>query len=216
MGIDAEMFVRRMGAFQDDEVRRIRLLLAGAFGADSFWIHKKDGVSGEAPLDYSDENGHRHCCERIPEYQQNGPTIEPEPGEHFLRVYLAQRYYGEGYERGDLPKILSVAAFLQDVTGGRVWYGGDSSGVLARELDDAYRKELWAHFVAVGGNEPYHGRDFGGEGVPRPHCSFCGGAPMRFFGTGHSGRRAIAECRGCGAEVETLDKGATWAVYKKG
>lgn len=213
MGIDAEMFVRLKRPVPDAEVRRLRLMLGKAFGAQQFYIIKnRPNASGEAPLDevpYGDPRygaSHRHSIERVAVYTPDG--IEPEPGETFLRVYPTTRFYGPGYERGDLPFLLMLARFLRDATGGEVWYGGDSGGAWAQPLDDAYERELWSHFVQSQ-HEPYR-TDFGGEGIPRPLCALCGYAPMRFFGTGPGAKSAMATCNGCGTSIQTTDAGATW------
>jgi hypothetical protein len=221
MGIDAEMFVRVKRAVPDDEVRRLRLQLGSAFGADKFWIFGRDKAVGEAPLDEADDDhapigSPRHCIERVTEFRQDGDALMPEPGETFLRVYIASRFYGDGYERGNLPLILAVAAFLREATHGEVWYGGDSSGVCAELLDDARRRELWAHFVAVQ-HEPYENgmrwdRD---DNIPNQHCTFCN-APMRRYGGGSGGLYAPFFCCGCGADIETRDGGKTWAPRKNG
>lgn len=217
MGIDAEMFVRVKRAVPDDEVRMLRRRLGDAFGADSFWIFRGNGATGESTIDEVDDDAcvrSRHSIERITVYTQDGDDIVPEPGETFLRVYIASRFYGPGYERGNLPLILAIADFLRRLTDGEVWYGGDSSGICAQPLNNEYRAELWEHFVKHG-HAPYFS-DFGGEGIPRPHCAMCGNAPMRFFGTGQMGKRAAASCSGCGAQVETIDGGDSWHVYKEG
>lgn len=217
MGIDAEMLVRVKREVPDDEVRALRMALGGAFGAERFSIFRAVGQRGEAPLQdsYDPETGWtkgRHLIERSSVFEQDGPSIEPEEGETLLRVHLATRFYGIGYERGDLPTILSVARFLRDKTGGEVWYGGDSSGVCARLLDDAFERELWDHFVAVQ-HEPYYKPDmWGGDNIPNVHCAFCN-HPMRRFGSGSNGMYAPFYCRGCGARVVTNDGGVTWAKY---
>jgi hypothetical protein len=209
MGIDAEMFVRVKREVSDNEVRSLRRKLATSFGPERFWIFNNGG-SGEAPLDEPDWDlgpvKRRHCLERVPSYTQDGDDIVPEPGETFLRVYIASRFYGDGYERGDLPTILAVARMLRDLTGGAVWYGGDSSGVCAVELTPKAEAELWALFCSDGGQR-YYERDFGG-GVTRPDCDFCA-APMTANGGGPDGW-AAASCLSCGAVAETHNAGATW------
>lgn len=76
MGIDAEMFVRAKREVSDDEIKVIAWDMCAVFGADNFW-----DFSG--PLS------------RIDIYEQDGPNIEPEQGEVFLRVRPATRYYGK-------------------------------------------------------------------------------------------------------------------------
>lgn len=219
MGVDAKMFARVPRAVPDDEVRALRIALGDAFGAKKFWIFRgKNG--GEAPLDdaYSEECGFdsgRHCIERVREFTQDGEKILPREGETLLRVYPASRYYGIGYERGDLPFLLALARFLRDKTGGEVWYGGDSSGICAQVLDQAYEAELWAHFVEHQ-HKPYrHAMSWdSGDGIPTAFCAFCNQA-MHRYGSGNGGLFAPFSCEGCGADVETRDGGKTWTARKE-
>lgn len=213
MGVDAEMFVRVKREVSDGEVRSLRLKLGDAFGADKFWIWRNG--QGPAPVDATSDGGSsRHSVERVKRFTQDGDDIEPDRGETFLRVYPASRYYGIGYERGDLPFLLMLARFLREVTGGEVWYGGDSSGACAQVLDDAYERELWAHFVA-NGHRPYlDGMEWGGDGIPTAYCNLCS-SPMRRYGAGSSGMYAPFCCYGCGADVETRDGGKTWVSRKE-
>jgi hypothetical protein len=154
----------------------------------------------------------RHCITAISEYEQDGPTIKPGPGEYFYEVHLWGRYYGKGYERGDLPSILAVDQWLGlRVPGCRVYYGGDSGGVLAKELTLTYRAELWGHFCKCG-HEPYRTNwqcyDIMDS---RPVCPLCK-IEMRRFGGGNT--YAAYECRGCGHSIETHDSGKTWSRHK--
>lgn len=209
------MFVRVRRAVPDDEVRSLRIDLCDAFGSDSFWIFRQPGLDGAAPIDHAEYDGnmrHRHLLERVPYFYQDGVDIHPDSGETFLRVYPASRYYGIGYERGDLPLLLSIARFLRDKTGGAVWYGGDSSGICADELTPAYEAQLWTHFLAHQ-HAPYL-TPWGGEGITPPVCEFCGGLPMRPYGSGQNGQWAPFICRGCGWDIETSDGGATWTTRK--
>jgi hypothetical protein len=209
MGVDAEMFVRVKRAVSDDEVRSLRFALGGAFGASRFWVfHRSDDAApiDANPLRYSGVGPqNRHLLERVAVYEQDGPDIVPETGETFLQVYPATRFYGIGYERGDLPFLLSLARFLRDITGGEVWYGGDSSGECAQPLTSEYEATLWKHFVTT--QHTLYERPFGGEGITPPKCGFCGGHPMRPHGCGSV---IPYVCRGCGNRVQTKDRGATF------
>src|SRR5687768_4454456 len=101
MGVDAQMLVRTRTTRSAAEVRRLSVDLAEAFGHGEFWIWE----------DFENENGTkgRHALEIVPVYTQDGDDIVPEKGEQFIEVHIATRYYGKGYERGDLPLIIAVA-----------------------------------------------------------------------------------------------------------
>jgi hypothetical protein len=214
MGIDAEMFVRVKRQVPDSEIRALRLAIGGAFGHGRFWISKK--TTGEARMTASeewDDSANRHMLERVTVYEQDGPSLRPAAGETFLRVYLTTRFYGVGYERGDLPFILTLARFLRDsIPGGEVWYGGDSSGVRAEPLDEAMEKSLWDHFVRVQ-HEPYQTAfsRLADDSIPTPVCAFCA-TEMRNYGGGGGGNYGAFACRGCGADVVTTDGGKTFSV----
>jgi hypothetical protein len=194
MGIDAEMFVRTMEPRSEDEVKQIAYRLGASFGSDRFW-HFKDA-------DYF----HR-CAEIVSEYGQDGPTLYPEKGEQFIRIHPATRYYGIGYERGDLPFLLALSDWLEaSIPGGVVWYGGDSSGVEAKPMREI-RAELWRHFCA-NGHEPYVSA-FAGKNAG-PYCTFCE-HPMTQFGFG--AKYEAYSCHGCGDQIKTTDGRKTWTPY---
>src|SRR5690242_12691729 len=177
MGIDAEMFVRTMQPLSEHAVREMAWELAEAFGAERFWIFKRP-------------NYERRALQIIDEWTQDGPTLHPLPGEQFIAVAPATRYYGIGYERGDLPFLIALAEWLEArIPSGSVWYGGDSSGVHAEPFDSGVRRQLFAHF-AVHGHRPYDGdprvndgrRDFiGSREIKQPICAFCE-QPMYRYG----------------------------------
>lgn len=199
MGIDAEMFVRTKAKITKEQVRDLAYHLGSAFGADRFWIFKDRG-EGIPP---------RHCLEIVNKYDQDGPTIKPEKGETFIRVHPATRYYGEGYERGDLPFLIMLAEWLErNIPGGEVWYGGDSSGVCAEKFDKRARKRYLDLYCKVG-HHPYSGAfdTDHGDGVKAPICKFCW-KKMRRYGWGKN--YAPFHCSGCGESVVTRDGGKTF------
>ncbi len=198
MGIDAEMFVKWRGApLEETPVRVLSAALCKLFGHENFFLSK--GEYGEPH--------HAISILRGP-YEQDGPDIDPLHGEQFLEVHLWTRYYGEGYERGDWQLIRGVAEFLEiALPGCEVWYGGDSSGVLAELLDQAKREEITAYFYRQG-HENYRGA-FG-----RAHgtlCLFCGGIPMHNSGGGRD--RVFLSCDGCGRKVIKTARGE-WELAK--
>lgn len=160
MGIDARLLVRIQGDVDAEQVNKWANAMYDTFGTDQFMIDYKNRV---------------HALTRVDEYTQDGESIMPQPGESLLKVRLFTRWYYVGLERGDLPFILSLAKWLEDKTGGKVWYGGDSSGVLAEPLDEALRKKLWDHFVE-NGHAPYWRNDVNKVSAlifGNPTCPLC-------------------------------------------
>lgn len=202
MGVDAEMFVRTRQNYTGEQVRKMAHNLAEAFG------HKRFMISRPGEWDFY-PNG-KHCLELVDEYEQDGPSEFPAEGEQLIQVNLYTRYYGRGYERGDWPFIYSVARWLEArIPDAKVWYGGDSSGVLAYPLDDATKDELWTLFCGVG-HEPY--THFFGRQAKRPNCDFCG-APMVEY---YWGRPTVGfSCHGCGHRLFTDDGGGTFYEPQK-
>lgn len=200
MGIDAEMFARVRSPITEADVKLAAWDLCATFGAERFWDFKP-------PL---------HIVER---WEQDGPDIEPQPNEVFVRVMLGTRYYGKGYERGDLPLIVSVAEWLeQRFPGCEVWYGGDSSGVCAERFNTAARDEMKRHYYAHG-HAPYvggFGRGIGGErpsNRPSPCARCVPGRDKHETGWGPTGS-LLLHCAGCGKYFGTRDGGETWTEGK--
>ena len=70
---------------------------------------------------------------------------------------LTQRYYGEGYERGDWPSIyVAIQVFRHLFPEAEVFYGSDSSDDGELVTDDMLR-EVWRHYLGPDGNA-YHER----------------------------------------------------------
>lgn len=199
MGIDAEMLVRTRQQFTPREVRNLSVDLVEAFGTELFllipdWAPDEDYENEFTPP--ADAPG-RHALRLIKFYQQDGPDIHPEPGESFIELSLMGRYYGEGYERGSITDYLAMAEWLERrIPDARVFYGGDSSGVLAEPFDRAARERIFAHFCRVG-HKPYRG-GFNAmlDGTPdgRPACGFCG---PRMTETGGSRDYSFYGCGSC-------------------
>ncbi len=209
MGIDAEMFVRTRATISDEEVRRLSWEVAEAFGADRFWIWNHDSCSGA-----------RRAIERVEVFDaHDAELITPELGETFLVVNPCTRFYGEGYERGDLPFLIALAQWLEiRVPGGEVWYGGDSSGEEAKPFDEARRVQLFQHFATYGhrpyagdprtGNDDHLARFSKRDQWATRTCDFCQ-QPMMRNGWGGDTFAAM-ECYGCGKSETTNDGGKTW------
>lgn len=195
MGVDAEMFARTKKKITKGKALSLAYELGSAFGHQRFWIFK-------------DRESPRHCLKIVNEFDQDGDTIYPEKGETFIRVYPATRFYGRGYERGDLPFLIMLAEWLElKIPDCEVWYGGDSSGICATRFDREARTELFRYFCEVN-HQPYV-RGFGDViGSPNsPSCDLCK-VPMiqNGFGGGYSG----FYCSGCGEELESRDGGITF------
>lgn len=200
MGVDAEMFVRVRPPLSDRQIQRLGFEMGGAFSPGKFWVDRKQN---------------RRALYAIDRYEQDGPTLRPKEGEQFVRVQLWDRFYGEGYERGDLPFIIMVAEWLEHriraVDGNEsaeVWYGGDSSGICATRFDAKRRLELFRYFVEQA-HRPYRtGWDLGGAKLSR-HCTFCDEPMVQYMWGGAD--RAGFSCHGCGLQEKTENGGMTWA-----
>lgn len=125
------------------------------------------------------------------------------PGQAVLLLGLGGRYYGKGYERGNLPQLVAIAEWCERRIPGLVaiWYGGDS---LSQTFGRAEREELFAHFCEHG-HRPYH-RYPDPDG---PICAECD-EPGCVFGWG-PGRR-VFRCLGCDTETVRFDDGTVRVV----
>jgi hypothetical protein len=153
-------------------------------------------------------------------YCQDGAPILASDGEWLLTVSLWTRYYGPDYERGDILTICAIAEWIEaNIPGAEVWYGGDSSGVLAKPFHEAERKKMRAHLYGADGRDYYNYRSSFMQKPkgPRPQpCGLCIG-PDNFaeFGWGRGGQYLAVHCAGCGKSFKTEDGGTTWAEDKK-
>jgi hypothetical protein len=148
-------------------------------------------------------------------WTQDGETLYANPGEHFLEVSLWTRYYGIGYERGDLLTICAVAEWIEaNLQPCEVWYGGDSSGVCVEPFGEAQRHALRRHLYGKQGRE-YFGYFADKSSFPTPKpCGLCVAGENRFNQHGFGGGYVAVNCGGCGKSFETRDGGATWAEAK--
>ncbi len=195
MGIDARMYVRVQRKVSDKEILRLSYEVGEAFGADRFFRY-----------------GGEHNISKLSKIEQDGPDVNPGPGETILEVHVWTRYYGIGYERGDLPFLLVLAEWLErKLPDGAVWYGGDSSGVCAAPFGKAARKKLLDHFASASGRDYY--KSFSGDLVGA-ECPLCKVA-MQQFGYGPGPRAGSFVCHGCGYKVSTVDGGSTFTPYKE-
>ncbi len=204
MGVDAQLLVRTKSKKVDSKfVKNAAYELASSFGPEKFFIYKE----GE---------GSHHCLSLVDRYTQDGPDIVPEDGEKLIEVHLWTRYYGEGYERGDLPLIIMISKWLEyKIPDSEVWYGGDSSGICAEKFDEDARERLFRHFVDVNHRPYIAGWDALGSGLSR-YCDFCE-EHMSRYGWGGAGEKENAAfgCSGCGLKEKTRDGGKTWEEDKE-
>jgi len=205
MGVDMQMFVKNPNPLKKDEVLAISYSLCEKFSVDKFFVQRP----GESSF-Y--KNG-RHALEIIKQYEQDGPTIKPQDGEQFIEVHLWTRFWGDGYERGDILLAINVAEFLEtQFPECEVWMGGDSSGINAELFDKVARAKAKKLFFKVG-HAPYRENnsvgDFGGR-----YCGFCQ-HQMNQYGFGGQGNYAGFICYGCGLKEETRDAGKSWQDITK-
>ena len=199
MGIDAQMFAKTRAKLTEDGVRRLSVDLVSGFGREHFVL-------------WNEEPDPHHALELTDVYTQDGPDIVPAKGETFVLAHLSGRFYGPGYERGDLPTYIMVADWLERrIEGAEVWYGGDSSGVCAFKFDSHKREQFFAHFARQG-NEPYESRrDVLAAGMKeQPVCGFCKiGMHACGFNCGPKHDLLTVYCPGCEEEWYAADGGRT-------
>ena len=145
-------------------------------------------------------------------WTQDGESIYAQPGEHMLEVSLWTRYYGPGYERGDILTICAVAEWCeQNLQPCEVWYGGDSSGVLAELFGPADRAAMRAHLYSQSGRDYFTHEKRGTFPTPKP-CGLCVPGENRFNRYGWGNNYVAVNCGGCGKSFESRDGGASWVV----
>ena len=197
MGVDARILVKTFAEVTDDQILDWSWRLAEAFGLDIIWVHRP-----------TEENSYsQRAIKRVTVHTQDGPAVYPLAGETFLEVSIVGRYYGPGYERGDIVSYIAIAFWLeQNIPDCKVWYGGDSSGVCLELFNFQKRTELMHHFCKVG-HYPYYSY-FGRQVGNKKKCNWCN-KPMSQYG--FSGDRIAAQCTGCGLRLRSKDNGKTWS-----
>ncbi len=217
MGVDAQMCFILKEPLSKDEVRQLAMDCFEAFGSGMMMAYgnrKHPEKNQKGPLEELLKLGRRahHCITATDEFTQDGDSIFPGEGEYLYEVHMWCRYYGIGYERGPLDRILSVARWFRTrLPEARIYYGGDSSGCVADEFTPEFEQELWAHFCDQGG-KPYGGRFggmFRGDGCKTPVCKLCK-VPYIRYGGGGGGQYASFRCDGCGHHIQTHDGGKSW------
>jgi hypothetical protein len=149
-------------------------------------------------------------------WTQDGNPICARPGETFLKVNLWTRYYGPGYERGDILTICAVAEWCElNLQPCEIWYGGDSSGVLAKPFGAAERTAMRTHLYSKSGRDYFsHYQRAGSFPTPAP-CALCVPGENRFNRHGWGNNYVAVNCGGCGREFESRDGGESWTDMAK-
>jgi hypothetical protein len=195
MGVDAVMMVQAPSSeVTDDRIVEWSYKLGAAFGFERFLVYRLDG---------------RRALTRADEDDIRCYNVRERPGWTTLRVNIFSRYYGPGYERGDLPFLLALARFLEDIVpASYILYGSDSGDTLEYFGRDE-QEDLWDHFVSVQ-YEPYHRAFTPLSGQAPPSCGFCGDVPM----SNHGGGAGVEfyECHGCGLRLKQFSDGHTQEV----
>lgn len=145
--------------------------------------------------------------------QQDGDDIYAAPDEWLLDVNLWSRYYGIGYERGDILIICAIAEWCEaNIPGCEVWYGGDSSGVVAKPFPEAERARLRRHLYSPEGRSYRYCAAKTALKGPGP-CGLCPGS-ARFTEAGWGRSYAAVYCGGCNKTFETRD-GGPWVAKQE-
>lgn len=187
MGIDARMLLKVNGEYTSQQTLELARHTFECFGDDVLWVDQ-----------YGDKD-RKHCIIKINKYEQDGDTIFPQNNETFLEVRLWGRYYGKGYERGDLSSYIMLAEFFEhQIPKVEVWYGGDSSGVEVYLFDKATRDDLFFYFC-INGHSPY--QDYFDHEKDGEVCKLCK-IPMTRYGWGANYRAWY--CKGCGTRVQDV------------
>lgn len=191
MGVDAMMFVGLKEKMGPLAVRRISADMAEAFGAERFFIT----LPSEAPDSFNRKP--RHALEIMSKSEaQESEAFSGRPEvRQWLTVNLWGRYYGDGYERGDLPFLYCLGRWLEiRFPGSVLLYGGDCDGDY-QDFSAGSRDALFAHFARVG-HKPYNGGFSSMVKGERQTCEFCAGIPMNNYGGGQG--QEFYRCDGCG------------------
>lgn len=184
MGVDAEMFVLLHQPITDAQLIDAAYRLAEAVKGNAFFFSRNDDL---------EKGERRRALNRLSE---DDHWLKPSIDGDWLRVPLWGRYYGPGYERGDLWQYIAIAEWIERNLHATVYYGGDSGGCEQMvAFDKAYRQELISHWADKGGT-PYYQTGWGrSAGVAAPICPLCE-HPATQYGSG--GSFASWTCDACG------------------
>lgn len=229
MGIDAAILIRKVPkrVVTDEWLRETSWLMCQSLGADRFWFHDDQPPLHKSKFYAEDAEHYGLKGKKLEDgdvYTQDGPPIVAEEGECLLEVSMWSRWYGIGYERGDLIFLCSIAEWFEaNLPECEVWYGGDSSGVEAEPFTEVMRKKLKNHLYSGKGRDYFNNFDKPSAinpegdrhefGKPKP-CAICPGGTYHGFRNGWGTSYALYSCPGCGKSAKTTDSGQTWVQEK--
>jgi len=216
MGIDAEILVRGVpkDKVTDEWLKEMSWQLCRSIGARKFFINTEEGRTAISRTEQcwreneGDEPGSIY-------YEDSDDPIKANDDECLLNVNVWTRYYGVGYERGDILTLCAIAEWLEtNIPECTVHYGGDSSGVLAEPWTEEKRRALRNHLYSIEGRSYFSSWCQRDEfGLP-PACSLCPGGVYQGWRGGAGRDFASFNCGGCGKSTETRDAGNTWQELK--
>lgn len=214
MGIDAKILLRGVAPVSDKQLKSWSWDICASIGAEHFFTDAQKGYTAiSRTLSRYREDGNPKPGAV---YTQDGDDIVALPGECLLQVHVWSRFYGIGYERGDLLTLCAIAEWCEaNIPGVEVWYGGDSSGVCVKPWPRGEREKLRHHLYSQEGRN-YAYAACGPE--LRPHglepCVLCvpdRGMTQCGFGPSYQSWH----CKGCGKTFETRDDCVTWKEREK-
>lgn len=216
MGIDAEMYADIPDTVTPEDVLKVSRRMVDCFGTQPFWLMSSKPSYRDIKM--AAKQTLPHALYLIDEESQDSnetPYIKPKKGRQFVKVSLGGRYYGKGYERGDIGTPILIARFLKHHwPDAKCFYGGDSSGVLYDEMTEDWETEILTHLFTVG-HEPYRGvMSFTEVGEKTPTCPRCLTNLIR-NGTGQGGQWGVFYCNSCDLQLETNDNGKTYTNRKE-
>ena len=214
MGIDAKMYISVPRIISPEEVLEKSRLMINCLGTKSFWMD--DEPDSNKIMAKGQTIPHALSIVKEMDQDCDGPmgTITPNKNETLIEPSLLSRFYGKDYERGPFHEHIMICNFLKfHWPDGKVYYGGDSSGIMFEEMTDEWLDNITAHFFTVGHN-PYTGGfiSLNNSNIIKPtDCKRCL-APMIQYGWGND--YAAFTCNGCEHKVETYDNGKTYINLK--
>jgi len=185
MGVDALMRVETDKLYTPKKVRKLAARLHDCFG-DVCWVTRPDKYYPEGS----------HCLEIV----ADRPKL-------VIDVNLSCRYYGEGYERGPLVKLLGIASWLErNIRGASIFYGGDCDLDLQPFGSDV-RDDLWEYYCSRG-HEDYRGYSLSKR--TEPNCDFCS---VQLRDCGGGGGKTFLYCGGCGLKI--IEESGAYSELRK-